>query len=66
MREVINFNNDWLFHNGDIETPTPPHKGYAYFSAKTQRMHVGPASPLYRPAVDDFDNDVLMNSDIYL
>ena len=65
MREVINFNKNWLFHNGDINFSTPHHKGYAYISAKTQRAHIGPASPLYRAEVDDFNNDVLMNDDVW-
>ena len=63
MREIINFNENWLFHNGDITYKTPNHKGYAYVSAKTQRFHIGPASPLYRPEVDDFNDNVLMNED---
>ena len=65
MREIINFNEGWYFHKGDIVTPKPRHKGYAYFSAKTQRMHLGPASPLYRHYDDDFFDDVLMNADVW-
>lgn len=63
MREVINFNKDWMFHNGDIESTTPHHKGYAYMSAKTQRFHIGPAAPSYRAVPDECFNDALMNSD---
>ncbi len=66
MREIVNFNKNWLFHYGDIKYKKPNFKGWAYFSAKTQRAHIGPASPLYRAEVDDFNDDVLMNDDVWV
>jgi beta-galactosidase len=48
MREKINFDRDWMFHKGDIESVFPTNgKEAAYFSAKTERMLWGPASQNY-------------------
>ena len=48
MREKINFDRDWMFHKGDIESVFPTNgKEAAYCSAKTERMRWGPASQNY-------------------
>ncbi len=66
MREKLNFDAGWLFHKGDIEMSLPARKGPVYTSAKTERMHVGPASRHYGSAqTDEFDNGILMCSDTW-
>ena len=47
MGNKINFDNDWLFHRGEIESDTPQYKGYMYCAAKTERGVMGPASKHY-------------------
>lgn len=48
MREKINFDKDWYFHQGDIKPKQAPnYKDIAYISAKTERMHQGPACKDY-------------------
>lgn len=47
MREKILFDKEWMFHRGDLNQELPPIKRAAYVSAKTERCHVGPASPYY-------------------
>ncbi len=65
MRENINFDTGWLFHKGDINTRLPAQKGPVYTGAKTERMHIGPASRRYgSPFVDQF-GDVLMCPDTW-
>ena len=47
MREKICFDNDWLFHEGDIVRDYPINKAAVYYSAKTERELWGPASRNY-------------------
>lgn len=56
MREKNLFDDGWLFHRGDIRPPFPETKGLAYISAKTERKHMGPASPAYYAEADSDDN----------
>ena len=63
MREKINFDEGWLFHKGDIKQEYPAYKGFSYLSAKTERYHLGPASPYYYANPDSFNNNVLHTSD---
>ena len=63
MREKINFDKEWLFHKGDIKQEYPAYKGFSYLSAKTERMHIGPASIFYNDDPDCYNNNVLMVSD---
>ena len=49
MREKINFDKGWLFHQGDIPMPFPKEKPAAYWSAKTERGQRGPACRWYDP-----------------
>ncbi len=63
LREKINFDSGWLFHRGDIKPKFPETKGTAYTSAKTERYHMGPASPAYYADEDSFDNKALHNSE---
>ncbi len=57
MREKICFDENWLFHKGDIETKYPPYKGFSYISAKTERYHQGPASKNYFFEPDSYDSN---------
>ena len=47
MRQEINFDKEWKFHRGDLNTDIPPYKGITYTSAKTERALIGPASRNY-------------------
>jgi len=47
MREIIDFNSNWLFHKGDIKTEYPAFKLFSYDTAKTERFKTGPASRNY-------------------
>ncbi len=57
MRQKINFNRDWKFHKGDIIQDYPSYKGFSYISAKTERMHMGPACKDYFVSFDSFKLD---------
>lgn len=47
MKQTINFDKNWKFHRGDINTDIPPYKGITYNSAKTERALIGPACRNY-------------------
>ena len=47
MREKINFDQDWLFHKGDIKPALDSAKAIIYYEAKTERALRGPASRNY-------------------
>ena len=52
MREKILFDENWLFHRGNIEIEFPADKGPVYSSSKTERKIWGPASRHYRGMYD--------------
>lgn len=54
MRTTELFDDDWLFHKGDIERREPKSKGPLYIAAKTERMKWGPACRYYNDRPDDF------------
>ena len=66
MRKNQLFNNDWLFHKGDIDCHLPLDKGPIYVSSKTERMKWGPAARFYNDAVDDFRYDVEFSQDTWV
>jgi len=47
MRQEINFNSGWYFHEGDIPMPEPKYKAAMYNTAKTENALWGPASRGY-------------------
>ncbi len=47
MRKKLNFDCDWLFHDGDIVTKFPAKSGQVYAQAKCERALYGPASRYY-------------------
>ena len=55
MREIIDFDNGWLFHKGDIENQFVSYKGLAYIGAKTERYHKGPACKDYFASCDSYE-----------
>lgn len=55
MREKILFDDEWIFHKGDIETEFPRDKGPVYSQSKTERKIWGPASRHYTAIPDDYD-----------
>lgn len=63
MREVIDFDKNWLFHKGDIISTTPANKGAMYIGAKTERYHIGPASRYYYANPDSYDLNVEFKSE---
>lgn len=65
MRERILFDNDWLFHKGDIEVKLPGRKGAAYMQAKTESKRQGPASIYYNDAVDDYRQNIEYKSELW-
>ncbi len=58
MRKKILFNDDWLFHKGDIKNPTSTVKGLMYIGAKTERYHIGPACKDYFAEPDSYREDI--------
>ena len=54
MRDKFNFNENWYFHRGDIQTNTPSYKAYMYMSSKTERMQTGPACRHYALTIDEW------------
>ena len=62
MRETILFNNDWRFHEGDIDTSIPVKKAPLYISAKTERAKWGPATIYYRDVPDDYCTTAELNN----
>lgn len=57
MREKILFDDNWLFHKGDIEIEFPADKGPVYSSSKTERKIWGPASRHYRETDDRYSTN---------
>ncbi len=47
MREIINFDRNWMFHKGDIKPALDSAKAIVYYEAKTERALRGPASRNY-------------------
>ena len=54
----LNFNRDWLFYGGELETKRPDTKGPVYTQAKTVRFRTGPASVAFNDSTEDYGNHV--------
>ncbi len=54
MRSIALFNDNWYFHDGDIELHQPGIKGPSYSQAKTEHHMEGPASLCYPDRPDDY------------
>ena len=60
------FDENWLFHLGDIEYKVPTQKGPIYTQAKTERFRFGPASKTYIAVEDDFSREHEMNPETWI
>lgn len=63
MREKILFDQNWLFHYGDITENEHKTKGPAYKQAKTERKLSGPASVSYKAMADPFSSEFIQCTD---
>ncbi len=63
LREKNLFDDNWLFHRGDLDPAWPSTKGAMYMSAKTERVHMGPAAPGYLAEADSYRNDAEYKSE---
>ena len=63
MREKILFDDEWIFHRGDINIKYPSDKGPVYTQSKTERKIWGPASRHYNAVPDDFSHDHEIRTD---
>ena len=63
MREKILFDENWMFHDGEITENQPKDKGPIYKQAKTERKLSGPASVRYKGAVDSFMPEYIQCTD---
>lgn len=61
MSIKISFDDDWLFHEGDISIKPPVSKGPMYMGAKTEQILYGPASRHYVACPDDYMLDHEVN-----
>lgn len=66
MREKILFDENWLFHLGDVKYKVPTQKGPIYTQAKTERFRFGPASKTYIAVEDDFSREHEMNPETWI
>ena len=57
MREKLLFDDNWIFHEGDVDNRLPVDKGPIYMQSKTQTMLWGPASINYIGAYDTYSTD---------
>lgn len=60
MREKILFNENWLFHEGDIKEEIPAFKGPIYAQSKTEHKIYGPASRFYPAVFNDYNTSKLV------
>ena len=63
MREKILFDDNWLFHRGDVKVDFPRNRGGMYTQAKTERKMCGPASKYYTASADGFERGQLYCTD---
>ena len=54
MRKVLNFNEGWLFHEGEIEVEEAKSKSPMYIEAKTERKRCGPAARDYMDGAEHY------------
>ena len=57
MRQKILFDDNWIFHPGDVDNRIPVDKGPLYMQSKTETMLWGPASINYIGAYDNYSTD---------
>jgi len=47
MKEILSFQEDWRFHQGELEVPERKQKNPMHMEVKAQRRNGGPAAPAY-------------------
>ncbi len=57
MRQKILFDDNWIFHPGEVDNRTPVDKGPIYMQSKTETMLWGPASINYIGTYDTYRTD---------
>lgn len=57
MREKILFDDEWIFHEGDVDDTLPRDKGPIYKQSKTEHKIWGPASRAYNAVPDNFETE---------
>lgn len=63
MRKIIDFNEKWHFHRGEITVERPVDKGPVYAQSKTERKKSGPASYFYYDKPDGYTADCELRSE---
>ena len=58
MREKILFDDNWIFHRGDIDIDFPKDKEPVYTQSKTERKLWGPASKYYKGKVNVYCSQI--------
>ena len=66
LREKSLFNDNWVFHLGDVKYKVQAQKGPIYTQAKTERFRFGPASKTYRAVQDDFSKTKELNPETWV
>jgi len=65
MRQKILFDDNWIFHEGDLDDRIPVDKGPIYTQSKTETMIWGPASINYIGAYDNYRTDREVSRDAW-
>ena len=65
MREKLLFDDNWIFHEGDLDDRIPVDKGPIYMQSKTETMLWGPASINYIGAHDNYRTDREVSRDAW-
>lgn len=56
MREKICWDEEWVFHAGDVDQALPAYKGAAYCQAKTERAKLGASCRFHNDRIDPYGN----------
>ena len=65
MRQKILFDDNWIFHEGDLDDRIPVDKGPIYTQSKTETMIWGPAAINYIGAYDYYGTDREVSRDVW-
>ena len=66
MKEIISFNQDWLFHLGEIPVEESKLKSAMYIEAKTSRKRCGPAAREYLDSPEQYNDFGLITHETWL
>ena len=65
MREIIDLDKGWLFHEGDIDVPEAKLKSPLYIEAKTERKRTGPAARNYIDNAEHYSETGLISHETW-